>query len=105
MTTVSVRFRLAYCSTTQRLCAFIDKAGFYFLLECLARMRSQTVIETQNILELIAREQPYLNTALRRVTDYILELPNQAKSIPIHQLAEVCGVAESSVTRFVKVIA
>lgn len=64
----------------------------------------QTVTETQNVLELIAREQPYLNPALRRVADFILEHPNQAKSIPIHELAAVCGVAESSVTRFVKVI-
>ncbi len=67
-------------------------------------MLPQTVTETQNVLELIAREQPYLNPALRRVADYILEHPNQAKSIPIHELAAVCEVAESSVTRFVKVI-
>ncbi len=67
-------------------------------------MLPQTVTETQNILELIAREQPYLNPALRRVADFILEHPNQAKSIPIHELAQECRVAESSVTRFVKVI-
>jgi RpiR family transcriptional regulator, carbohydrate utilization regulator len=59
---------------------------------------------SQNILDFISKEQPYLNPALRRVADYILEHPNRAKSIPIHELAEECGVAESSVTRFVKVI-
>lgn len=46
----------------------------------------------------------YLNPALRRVADYILEHPGLCKNITIKELATVCGVAESTVTRFVKEI-
>lgn len=66
--------------------------------------QDQTDSVTPNIIERISVEQPYLNPALRRIADFILDQPQQAKTISIHELAKVCGVAESSVTRFVRMI-
>jgi len=45
---------------------------------------------------------PYLNPALKRIGEYILENKEQCKTITIKELATACEVAESTVTRFVK---
>lgn len=50
----------------------------------------------------IRQELPYLNPALRRIGDYILQNPETCKTITIKSLANSCQVAESTVTRFVK---
>jgi len=67
-------------------------------------MENQAGTESFNIIDLISKEQPYLNPALRRIAEYILEHPHQAKTLTIHELAAACQVAESSVSRFVKII-
>lgn len=61
-------------------------------------------VERQSILESIYKKAPYLNPALRRVAEFILEHPDQCKTMTIKELAIACGVAESTVTRFVKEI-
>ena len=58
----------------------------------------------QDVLRLINIKIAYLNPALRRIAEYILENPNQCKSITNKELAAACNVAESTVTRFVKEI-
>ncbi|MFN8475412.1 MAG: MurR/RpiR family transcriptional regulator [Anaerolineae bacterium] len=65
--------------------------------------RSQSA-ERQDTIELIYKELPYLNPALRRIGEYIVEHPDEAKTMTINQLAAACGVADSTVTRFVKEI-
>jgi DNA-binding MurR/RpiR family transcriptional regulator len=55
-----------------------------------------------HVLQLIARRLPYLNPALRRVGEFILERPETAKTMTITQLAAACDVAESTVSRFVR---
>lgn len=57
-----------------------------------------------NIISHIYKELAYLNPALRRVAEYILEHPDECKTITIQELASLCDVAESTVTRFVKEI-
>lgn len=52
----------------------------------------------------IKRELPYLNPALKRIGNYILDNPEECKTITTKSLAAACGVAESTVTRFVKEI-
>jgi len=47
---------------------------------------------------------PSLNPALRRIADYILTNPYEIKFLRINDLARACGVAESTVTRFVRSI-
>lgn len=54
------------------------------------------------ILDRIYRQAPYLHPGLRRVAEYVLEHPAQIRSMTLKQLATACGVAESSVTRFMK---
>ncbi len=61
-------------------------------------------IAERNILSHIYKESAYLNPALRRIADYILEHPEECKTITIQELAALCGVAESTVTRFVREI-
>ena len=60
--------------------------------------------EQQNVIERIYKEAPYLNPALRRIADFIVENPDQCKTMTINQLATACNVAEATVTRFVKEI-
>jgi DNA-binding MurR/RpiR family transcriptional regulator len=60
--------------------------------------------EQVTVLERIAQRLPYLNPALRRIGEFILERPAAAKSMTITELASACDVAESSVSRFVKEI-
>jgi DNA-binding MurR/RpiR family transcriptional regulator len=58
----------------------------------------------QDVFRLINKKIAYLNPALRRIAEYILENPSQCKSITTKELAAACNVAESTVTRFVKEI-
>ncbi|MHB8062306.1 MAG: MurR/RpiR family transcriptional regulator, partial [Ruminiclostridium sp.] len=43
-----------------------------------------------------------LNPALQRIGQYILDYPEKCKTMTIKDLSAACGVAESSITRFVK---
>ena len=56
----------------------------------------------QNVIDRIYRQVSYLNPALRRIAEFILEQPDVCKTMTIKQLAIACNVAESTVTRFVK---
>jgi RpiR family transcriptional regulator, carbohydrate utilization regulator len=56
----------------------------------------------RNVVELIGSRMPYLNPALRRVAEFIVGQPSGAKAMTITELATACGVAESTVSRFVK---
>jgi DNA-binding MurR/RpiR family transcriptional regulator len=47
---------------------------------------------------------PSLNPALQKIATYILENPGNIKLLRIKDLAERCGVAEATITRFVKTI-
>jgi RpiR family transcriptional regulator, carbohydrate utilization regulator len=57
-----------------------------------------------NLLQRIASRLPYLPTALRQVAEYILERPATTQSMSITALAAEVGVAESTVSRFVREI-
>lgn len=57
-----------------------------------------------NVIQLLASKQSYLNPALQRICHFILENPEQSKSITTKELARQCEVAESSITRFVQEI-
>jgi DNA-binding MurR/RpiR family transcriptional regulator len=61
-----------------------------------------TVLEVRTILDIIGARLPYLHPALRRIAEFILAQPGTAKGMTITELAAACGVAESTVTRFVK---
>lgn len=65
-------------------------------------MTEETTDGQPHVLQLIARRLPYLNPALRRVGEFILERPETAKTMTITQLAAACDVAESTVSRFVR---
>lgn len=65
-------------------------------------MTEATIEPQPHALQLIARRLPYLNPALRRVGEFILERPETAKTMTITQLAAACDVAESTVSRFVR---
>ena len=67
-------------------------------------MTIQALFEPKTLLERLQREVLYLNPALRRVGEYILEHPEESKTLAINQLAASSGVAESTVTRFVREI-
>jgi DNA-binding MurR/RpiR family transcriptional regulator len=58
--------------------------------------------DESHVLQQIARRLPYLNPALRRVAEFILERPGTAKTMTITELAAASDVAESTVSRFVK---
>jgi len=58
----------------------------------------------QNVLQTIAWKLPNLNPALKRIGVYVLENPETVKLQKIKSLASKCGVAEATVTRFVKEI-
>ena len=57
-----------------------------------------------NVLQRIAGRLPYLPTALRQVGEYVLERPDTTQSMSITTLAAEVGVAESTVSRFVREI-
>jgi len=47
---------------------------------------------------------PSLNPAIRKIGEYILNNPEKIKHLRIKDLAKECGVAESTITRFVRII-
>ncbi|MGL4607075.1 MAG: MurR/RpiR family transcriptional regulator [Eubacteriaceae bacterium] len=53
-------------------------------------------------IQSIQNQIPYLNPALRRIAEYILDNKEQCQRMTIKELATICEVAESTVTRFVK---
>lgn len=57
-----------------------------------------------NVLQRIAGRLPYLPTALRQVGEYVLERPRTTQAMSITALAAEVGVAESTVSRFVREI-
>lgn len=60
--------------------------------------------DQRDVIERIARRLPYLNPALRRIGERILEDPAAAKTMTISELAVASGVSESTVSRFVREI-
>lgn len=56
------------------------------------------------VLNTIRHEQGKLNPALQRIAKHILTHPEQVKSQSIKDLAEICKVSESTITRFVHAI-
>lgn len=50
----------------------------------------------------IKKQFPHLNPALKKIGNFILNHPEQAKALTIKELAGNCQVAEATVTRFVK---
>ena len=65
-------------------------------------MQSPTVPTDNNILAVIANRTLSMNPALRRIGEYILAHPEDCKVMAIRDLAQAAGVADSTVTRFVK---
>lgn len=61
-------------------------------------------MEDKELLLKIRGLLPSLRPALRKTAQYILKNPNNIKLLRIKELAEECGVAEATVTRFVKTI-
>lgn len=55
-----------------------------------------------NLVSTITVQREYMNPALQRIADFILQNPEQCKTITTKELAGACGVAESTVTRFVR---
>lgn len=58
----------------------------------------------QGILSRIRWMSGYMNPALRRIADRVMQVPEEIKSISIKDLAIQCDVSESTVTRFVREI-
>ncbi|RBP18130.1 RpiR family transcriptional regulator [Roseiarcus fermentans] len=58
--------------------------------------------QPESVIARIRWSRPYLNPALRRIAEYILKNPEQVKSISIKDLALLCQVSESTITRFVR---
>ena len=56
--------------------------------------------EQQNILEHIHAAYYHLTASERKVSDYVLANHNQVQFMSITQLADECGVAEATVSRF-----
>ncbi len=54
----------------------------------------------QNILEHIHAAYYHLTVSERKVSDYVLSHPQQVQFMSITQLADECGVAEATVSRF-----
>lgn len=67
-------------------------------------MQDEIHTQRQDVFKLIYKKMSYLNPALRRIADYILENPAECRNITTKELAAACQVAESSITRFVKEI-
>jgi len=74
-------------------------------------IKSQTEDETdrtqdrpERVLARIRWSAPYLNPALRRISDYVLKYPEIAKGSTIKDLAQACEVSESTITRFVRTV-
>ncbi len=58
----------------------------------------------ENVSAIIRRHLPYLNPALKRIANYILQDPDKVKLLKIGELAGACQVSVATVTRFVKTI-
>ncbi|MCE5242753.1 MAG: MurR/RpiR family transcriptional regulator [Syntrophobacteraceae bacterium] len=58
----------------------------------------------ENVLAVIRRHLPYLNPALKKIAQYILEEPDRVKLLKISELSAACQVSEATVTRFVRAI-
>ena len=65
----------------------------------LGRMNAES---GHGILSRIRWMSAYMNPALRRIADRVLESPEEVKSNSIKDLAAHCAVSESTVTRFVR---
>jgi RpiR family carbohydrate utilization transcriptional regulator len=63
---------------------------------------STPVPERRNLLHTIASRAEYLSPALRQVADVILAHPEESQALSITDLAQEAGVAESTVSRFVR---
>ncbi len=63
------------------------------------------MVQNKNVLLLKMQALlPSLNPALRKIGEYILEHPAAVKLLRIGELAGRCGVADATVTRFVRTI-
>ena len=58
----------------------------------------------KNSIQLLSLKRNYLNPALQKIADYVLDNLEKCKVITIKDLATECAVAESTITRFVKEI-
>lgn len=58
--------------------------------------------ESTNLLNLISSKLAYLPGAMRQVAEFVLEHPEQCQTMSITTLAGRVGVAESTVSRFVR---
>lgn len=56
------------------------------------------------VLNTIRLVQASLNPALQRIATYVLANPERVKAQSIHELAQLCDVSESTITRFVRAI-
>ncbi|MGW8426243.1 MurR/RpiR family transcriptional regulator [Peribacillus simplex] len=65
-------------------------------------MKPTNVSEYQDVFKLIYQKMSYLNPALRRVAEYILENPQESKVTTIKDMSIACDVSESTITRFVR---
>ena len=61
-------------------------------------------MDNKNLFLKIRNIRPSLNPALKRIAEYILSNPKDVKHLRIKDLAKECGVAEATVTRFVRTI-
>ncbi|PGL70999.1 MurR/RpiR family transcriptional regulator [Bacillus sp. AFS055030] len=65
-------------------------------------MKSTNEFEYQDVFKLIYQKMSYLNPALRRVANYIIENPQVSKNTTIKDMSMACDVSESTITRFVR---
>lgn len=61
-------------------------------------------LDRTGVLNTIRQAQGQLNPALKRIAGYVLKHPDVVKTQSIKDLAEVCEVSESTITRFVRAI-
>lgn len=64
--------------------------------------KAQDYSAAADVLTLINRKVAHMNPALQRISRFISDNPDRAKSMTIHDLSVECSVAESTVTRFVR---
>lgn len=60
--------------------------------------------ENGNVLHRISARLPYLAPALRQIAEFLLNEPDRAQHMTIVELAEAARVAESTVSRFVRLL-
>lgn len=54
----------------------------------------------RNVMERISAEYYQLTASERKVADYVNDHQQEAQNLSISELAEACGVAEATITRF-----